>query len=346
MVPKRIVAPYPVTLRVDWNKRAREKDVPLRLWKLDAQDRSEAKMPSATLEAPMDEMRQSVEGFAYEGSGGDVSDLCRAGLEARLSLVPRGDHWGGDLARLVEAEIIPRLMIVHRPESHAAIGIILPSPEQIETFSTLMLAPAEDEVEARIAALIDKGLTPESLLLDLLAPTARHLGVLWEEDLCDFTEVTVAMGRLQRIMHEVTRRFGGETPQHRHGRSILLLPCPGEQHSFGLAVVEQFFRDAGWDVTSTVRDPGGDPLARVRTTWFDVIGLSLACEALLPTLVNVVAGLRRHSQNRAVRVMVGGPVFTADPDSCKCVGADATAGDARHAISTAESLLDLPARPC
>lgn len=174
----------------------------------------------------MDEMRQSVEGFAYEGSGGDVSDLCRAGLEARLGLVPRSDHWGGDLARLVEAEIIPRLMIVHRPESHAAIGIILPSPEQIETFSTLMLAPAEDEVEARIAALIDKGLTPESLLLDLLAPTARHLGVLWEEDLCDFTEVTVAMGRLQRIMHEVTRRFGGRRRSTGTGAASCCCPVP------------------------------------------------------------------------------------------------------------------------
>ena len=294
----------------------------------------------------MDEMRQSSEGFAYEGAGGDVADLCRSSLEAKLDLVARGAHWGHDLARLVEAEIIPRLMIVHRPESRTESEIILPTPEQIETFTGLMLAPAGDAVEARIAALIGEGLTPESLLLDLLAPTARHLGVLWEEDLCDFTEVTVAMGRLQRIMHEVTRRFGGETPQHRHGRSILLLPCPGEMHSFGLAVVEQFFRDAGWDVTSTVRDPGGDPLVRVRTTWFDVIGLSLACETLLPNLADVVTGLRRHSQNRGVRVMVGGPAFTADPDSCKCVGADATAGDARHAISIAESLLDLPARPC
>ncbi len=294
----------------------------------------------------MDEMRQSAGDFAYEGSGGDVSDLCQASLESRLGLVARGAHWGHDLARLVEAEIIPRLMVVHRPEPQSGIGTILPTPEQVETFAGLMLAPSGDAVEARIAALIGEGLTPESLLLDLLAPTARHLGVLWEEDLCDFAEVTVAMGRLQRIMHEVTRRFGGETPQHRHGRSILLLPCPGEQHSFGLAVVEQFFRDAGWDVTSTVRDPGGDPLARVRTTWFDVIGLSLACDVLLPNLANMVASLRRHSQNRGVRVMVGGPVFTADPDSCKCVGADATAGDARHAISIAESLLDLPARPC
>lgn len=294
----------------------------------------------------MDEMRQSVEGFAYEGSGGDMPDLCRSSLESRLSRVAQGGHWGDELARLVEAEIIPRLMIVHRPEPRGEICSILPSAEQIETFSTLMLAPAGDAVEARIAALIEEGLTPESLLLDLLAPTARHLGVLWEEDLCDFAEVTVAMGRLQRIMHEVTRRFGGETPQHRHGRSILLLPCPGEMHSFGLAVVEQFFRDAGWDVTSTARDPEGDPFARVRTTWFDVIGLSLACEALLPSLNDAVAGLRRNSQNRGVRVMVGGPVFTAAPDSCKCVGADATAGDARQAISIAESLLDLPARPC
>ncbi|GJD29603.1 hypothetical protein PMNALOAF_0838 [Methylobacterium adhaesivum] len=294
----------------------------------------------------MDEMRQCSEGFAYDTSCAEMSDLCESAVAANHRSVDRDARWGDELVRLVEAEIIPRLMIAHRPGTKAESGIISLDAAKIDAFCALMLAPAGESVEVRIAALIDQGFTPENLILDLLAPTARHLGVLWEEDLCDFAEVTVAMGRLQRVMHEITRRFGGETPQHRHGRSILLMPCPGEAHSFGLAVVEQLFRDAGWDVTSTLRDPEMDPLQRIRTTWFDMVGVSLACETLLPNLVGAVSVLRRHSQNRAVRVMVGGPVFTADPDSCKCVGADATAGDARHAISIAESLLDLPARPC
>jgi len=294
----------------------------------------------------MDEMRQYLEGFAYDTSGAEVADLCQSGFASSVRSVDVGVRWENELVRLVEAEIIPRLMIAHRPEPQISSGTISLDSEKIEAFCALMLAPAGEAVEARIAALIDEGVTLEHLLLDLLAPTARHLGVLWEEDLCDFAEVTVAMGRLQRVMHTVTRRFGGEAPRHRHGRSILLMPCPGEVHGFGLAMVEQLFRDAGWDVTNTAREPDGDPLHRIRTTWFDVVGVSLACETLLPALGHAVAALKRHSQNPGVRVMVGGAVFVADPDSYTSVGADATAGDARQAISIAESLLDLTARPC
>lgn len=294
----------------------------------------------------MDEMRQCLEGFVYDSRVSDMSDASAFEFEASMGSIVREMRWGDELASLVEAEIIPRLMIAHRPEHAGESSTISLGAEAIEAFSALMLAPAGEAVEARIAALIGEGLTLENLLLDLLAPTARHLGVLWEEDLCDFAEVTVAMGRLQRVMHTVTRRFGGEAPRHRHGRSILLMPCPGEVHGFGLGVVEQLFRDAGWDVTSTARDPDGDPLHRIRTTWFDVIGVSLACETLLPALGNAVAALKRHSQNPGVRVMVGGAVFVADPNSYASVGADATAGDARQAISIAESLLDLTARPC
>ncbi|WP_246732881.1 cobalamin B12-binding domain-containing protein [Methylobacterium sp. BTF04] len=265
---------------------------------------------------------------------------------AKLAGLDRATLWHGELASVVESEIIPRLMIAHRAGLSNEKSNIIPDGEQIATFAALILSPASDDIENRITALVEDGLSLDSLLLDLLAPTARHLGVLWEDDLCDFAEMTIAMGRLQRIMHDLTLRYGGETPQHRHGRSILLLPCPGEKHSFGLALIERFFRDAGWDVTSTVRDPSVNPSDRVRGCWFDVIGFSLGCETLLPTLTEAVSDMRRSSQNRAVRVMVGGPIFTANPGYLTQVGADATACDARTAISIAERLLDLPARPC
>ena len=87
-----------------------------------------------------------------------------------------------------------------------------------------------------------------------------------------------AWARLQRIMHDLSRRHGGETGGHRDGHSILLSPCPGETHMFGLSMIEQFFRDAGWDVTSTALAPVVEILSQARTAWFDVIGLSLGCE--------------------------------------------------------------------
>lgn len=293
----------------------------------------------------MDDVRQLGECLRYEPSGRDMADFRDTDILAKLTVFGRGMNLRDDLARVVEAEIIPKLMLAHRQDATPQFCNILPNADQVEAFTDLMLAPAGDDLDTRIAELLESGLSPDSLLLDLLAPTARHLGILWEEDLCDFVEVTRAMGRLQRVMHEIGRRF--DAPRvPRHGRRILLLPCPGDSHSFGLTVVERFFHEAGWTVTSTAAQPNGDVLKRVRDAWFDIIGLSLACEHLIPRLAETVTALRRNSRNAAVRIMVGGPAILANPVYSKQVGADASAGDARDALSIAESLLDLPARPC
>ncbi|MDB5647788.1 MAG: Cobalamin-binding protein [Methylobacterium sp.] len=293
----------------------------------------------------MDDVRQFGDCLRYEPTSQDLIDFRGFGIGDRLAEFTRSLRLQEDLARVVEAEVIPRLMLAHRSESTQPECNILPDADQIAVFAALMLAPAGDDLDLRLAELLATGLAPDSLLLDLLAPTARHLGALWEEDLCDFVEVTRAMGRLQRIMREITQRFGGAPAQPRDPRSIFLLPCPGETHSFGLAMVDRFFRDAGWNVTCTVSQPD-DPLAQVRTDWFDVVGLSLACEVLLPKLAETITALRRHSHNPAIRVMVGGPAFVLNPDAVRQVGADASAGDAKQALHIAETLLDLQAGAC
>ena len=294
----------------------------------------------------MDDVRQVAGSFSLERSASEQRGLRDQEGYPNLPRIERRMQLDGQLARVVEAEIIPRLMLAHRADPRPSRPAVLPTSQQIAEFAILVLGPECTDVEDRIDALIKDGLALDSLLLDLLAPTARHLGVLWDEDLCDFADLTIAMGRLQRIMHDLTARFRGGTAPHPEGRSILLIPCPGETHSFGLSLIERFFCDAGWDVTSTSRDPTCDALRLAQAGWFDVIGVSLGCETLLPTLTRTVADLRRASRNAAVRVIVGGPIFTDNPHFSTLVGADATAGDARLAITIAESLLDPRARPC
>jgi hypothetical protein len=45
------------------------------------------------------------------------------------------------------------------------------------------------------------------VFIDLLAPSARRLGQHWEDDDCDFVDVTMGLWRLQEVMREVTMRF-------------------------------------------------------------------------------------------------------------------------------------------
>ncbi len=120
-----------------------------------------------------------------------------------------------------------------------------------------------------------KGIAVETIYLELLAPVARHLGSLWEQDLCDFTEVTIGLGRLHQVLRELSPGFSQSVGHAGNGRRILLLPSPGEQHTFGLVMVSEFFRHAGWDVAGGPWEAGADPVTMVKREWFDVVGFSL-----------------------------------------------------------------------
>jgi methanogenic corrinoid protein MtbC1 len=250
------------------------------------------------------------------------------------------------LARIVEAEILPRLMLAHRPAAGRRVPAERPpSPQEIAGFSALLLAPGPVDLDAEVDALREGGLPLARLLLDLLAPAARHLGALWEEDACDFLAVTEALGRLQAMSRRLCADLESESVRA-NGRNVLLLPCPGETHMFGLSIVASFFREAGWDVTTAVPGPGLDPLELLRTDWFDVVGLSLSCDVLLPALATTVSDVRRASRNPGVRVLVGGPYFARNGGEAGIVGADACASDGCLAPAAAEALLDRQALAC
>lgn len=249
------------------------------------------------------------------------------------------------LARIVEGEILPRLMLAHRRAPRGAAAGRGPTPAEIAAFSAMLLAPGPVDIDAQVAALRDGGLPLPRLLLDLLAPAARHLGALWEEDACDFLAVTEGLGRLQAIGRRVCAQLEDDSVAPA-GRSILLLPCPGETHLFGLSIVASFFREAGWDVTIACPGPDGDAVAPVREGWFDVVGLSLSCEVFLPALAAVVPALRGASRNPDLRVIVGGPLFARGGADAHGVGADACAPDGRQAPRVAGALLDRRALAC
>lgn len=247
------------------------------------------------------------------------------------------------LARTLEHEIIPRLVEAHRSNAELDAsndqlsGSIVHA--EVERFTESLVRGDEPVLMGTVTALRERGLSVEQLLIDLLAPAARHLGHMWCEDLCYFTDVTIGLGRLQRMMRELSPAFGTEVAHPPNGRRVLLVRAPGEQHSFGLSMVAEFFRRSGWEVVSAGEGEDADPVTAVRREWFDVVGFSAGSEARLDWLPACIAAVRRSSCHREVAVLVGGPVFTLRPHLARQVGADATASDGSEAPGLAESLL-------
>lgn len=260
---------------------------------------------------------------------------------------PDGDGMRSRLADVIEAEILPRLMLAHRGHARPSVSLPgrRPAPEEVEHLCALLLARTDTDLAPHLLRFLDQGFTLESVLVELLTPVARHLGQLWEEDACDFVEVTTALARLQTAGRVLCSHFEDEAAD-RAGRSLLLLPCPGETHVFCLSILAAIFREAGWDVTVAGQGSAVDGTELIRSDWYDVVGLTLSCDVLLPAVPGAIRALRAVSCNPAVKVLVGGPCFARNPDQVRAVGADATADDGRLAPLIAESLLEMRTRAC
>lgn len=267
-----------------------------------------------------------------------------AGEMPRLGLPEAAnDTRMSQLVRTIEHEIIPRLMLAHRAGSPAAEakggrGPVIGRAD-VEQFAKLMLAVDEGPSFDAIAAYRSAGTPIETLYLELLAPAARHLGELWDEDLCTFTDVTVGLGRLQRVLRELSPSFGRAVEHPVDGRSVLLLPSPGEQHTFGLALVGEFFRRNGWSVSGGGCNGDVDAGALVGGEWFDAVGFSLGADIHLAALAAAIRAVKQASCNPHLVVLVGGPLFAEHPEYINDLGADGVTTDGREAPALAERLI-------
>lgn len=270
------------------------------------------------------------EASGYTGSILEVSD----------GLSPGGQHHEL-LRQTIESQIIPRLMLsksagdqIASPQCGSSRSIC---EHDIDAFVELLFQTEAEPALAFVTELGDAGVPRSTLLLELLAPTARRLGIMWEMDTCSFADVTIAMGRLQQSVHRLDR--GHHTAlafDSIPDRQALFCPAAGEQHTFALSILDMVFRSAGWDVTV---DHSGDLAANIRilkSRTIAVVGISISHNGALTEAASAIRQMRRASRNKSLFIMVGGTVINLRPEIASELGADATAADAAAAVSVAE----------
>lgn len=282
-----------------------------------------------------------------DGSAGEFGFATELYDPAARGGLPFRDDGGARpwLQRTIETEIIPRLMLAHRPQGLAEFDrgeadTDVLDGEDVERFARLVLNGEDDACAGFVGALRERGIGLEQIYLGLVAPAARRLGAMWEADDCDFAQVTLGLWRLQNLMFELAPQLPAAwAARPESPRRALLAAAPGSQHTLGLLMVSEFFRRAGWDVWSDPCASEGDLTALVRSEWFDMIGLSVGMDGHVEPLRSVILGLRRASRNPAVGVMVGGPILANRPLLVTEVAADFTAADAREAVERADAFV-------
>lgn len=111
-----------------------------------------------------------------------------------------------DLARFVTNEVVPRLLRLHTeilpdaPPVKELIEALRPTSTEIDALAHIVLGDDLEAAAIYVTIMRDRGLSMETLYVELLEPTARHLGEMWDRDECDFVDVTIGVGRLQKLL--------------------------------------------------------------------------------------------------------------------------------------------------
>lgn len=206
------------------------------------------------------------------------------------------------------------------------------SDELVDTFTRLICDGSEGEAARMVEQLTVGGMDAEAVMMELLAPSARLMGEFWCQDRRDFLEVTLGLTRLQQLVRQFRLpAVGSESRGH-----AFLVPVPGEQHTFGVRLVEEHLLRAGWQVTAILRASEGDITRLVAAEEFDFVGFSVTTERLLPDLRSAIRTVRSNSRNRNVRIIVGGVLFAGQSVSAADLDADAIVSDAQEAVAMAQ----------
>ncbi|MEM8817213.1 MAG: cobalamin-dependent protein [Pseudomonadota bacterium] len=243
----------------------------------------------------------------------------------------------GSLGRTIENDLIPRLMLAFDTTPHQMLN--LPATDladHVEDFVQLLVEQEADIAVRYVETLRAEGIPLATLYLDLLAPSARRLGEMWEDDSLSFADVTIGVCRMHQVLLEFSRCFDASDRDCSNGHNAFIAPAPGEQHTFGLFMVMEFLRREGWTCFSGSPGTRRDFLRLAAAQRFDLIGLSVSADRNLDETSRLIADLKRNSD---ATVLVGGRCFLDHPELVKEVGADAMARDGKEAVRIANGIL-------
>lgn len=258
-----------------------------------------------------------------------------------LSKACTPEEYLSSLVKTIEGNILPHIVEHHLRADRLENGQLNipahPSIDGAHIDQLLILLLQDDATPSAnyVKELFANGIELEEIYLNLLTPVARKLGEQWESDEADFTQVTVALWRIKQLMYDLSPVFQEYAEYKQQGKSVMLVPLPGSQHTLGLFMVSEFFARAGWRVWGELAATEADILRMAKTQWFDVIGLSASVREQFPDLKRMITEVRSVSLNPHVGIMIGSPVFNQNPELVEDLGADMVGVDAVDALEKA-----------
>jgi excisionase family DNA binding protein len=210
---------------------------------------------------------------------------------------------------------------------------VIPAREHLET---RLIASDEPGAWDIIEAALGSGMEPEAVLLEIIGPTMRSIGELWEQGKLGVADEHRASAIATRLISRLGARFGRRG--HKRGTVIVAAPA-GEMHSVPIAMAANLLRWHGFGVVELGADTPGEALAEAALAEPDLIAVAIGCTAKNSPLAarRAIALLRQSVPD--VPVLLGGAAVTTATQARR-LGADMfTGGRADEVVHALEAIV-------
>jgi excisionase family DNA binding protein len=248
----------------------------------------------------------------------------------RLGLLPA--HKEGGTWR-VRSEDLDAFQAEAEPSSHGRGEA--PWSERLES---RMLAGDVAGAWSVVEAALAGGAEPKDVYVTILTPALASIGEKWINGEVDVAEEHLASAVAARIIGRLGPRFA------RRGRprgTIITAMPPGERHGFGLSMLSDVLRGAGYSVLDLGPDTPIPSLiaALTRTEDVSAVCISVVFDERMEAAGEMVAAAKQEVGPH-VPVLVGGRAVTSS-ETARALGAD---GYARDPDQATELIDDWPSR--
>ncbi len=245
-----------------------------------------------------------------------------------------------DVSRFVETWIRETSNLVQEDASLEAPLTTSNRNEQLQReYLGLLLAANRNDALRVVLDAVNAGIAIESIYLDVIQPTQRELGLLWQAGKISVAQEHYCTAATQFVMAQLHPYFVTTTASER----TLVATCVGDElHEVGLRIVADLFEMNGWNTIYLGANTTPDSIAEtIASNGAHALAVSITMTQHLFELADVISVVRAHQACDRVKVLVGGYPFNVDPFLWRRLDVDASATDAKLAIRVVNQLVGL-----
>jgi methanogenic corrinoid protein MtbC1 len=213
--------------------------------------------------------------------------------------------------------------------------------DHADGFVALITRDGPQKTEQYITELLNLGMGIDLIVLELIPRIARKLGNQWASDNLSFAEVTIATGRLQKLIYSLDHLYQETRTSPTTTHSILVTAAPGSHHTLGPLILSNYFTWAGWSVLSESVPSERFIETTVTSKSLTAIAVSIADYDQLDRLPKLIQSIRSKSLNPAIIVLTGGSLYNADAMSFGHIKADIKSSTPEEALHQLNRILNI-----